>query len=687
MANCVRCALIQASNDLPMTAPIATLRHAALEKYTRLIELAARSDAQMVALPELFVTPYFAHVTERRWYEAAEAIPDGPTVSHMCALAQALSVVLVVPVYERAAGRRYNTAAVIDADGKLLGCYRKHHVPSYHRGNYEPFYFHQPDLGFPVFQTAVARIGVYICYDRHFPEVARAYGVQRAQLVINPSATSGPDSERTWELEQQAHALANGYFIGAVNRVGVGEPFDAAAFFGKSYFCNPLGEIVRQGGRGTEEVVLADLDLDLTSSVNERWHTARLFQDRRPSTYQAVPGWSAMESIGCTKEGPMDTSLRRELRYKPIMTDEMKAAAVRALEDGRLIRSRYEEDDSDGAKFEQEVTAYMGTKYGVAVSSGWAAMHVAFLAAGIGPGDEVITVPNSFISVGDVVELVGAKPVFVDIDPDTFNIDPARIEAAITPRTKAIMPVHNNGLTCNMGPIMEIAHRHNLLVIVDSCQTLGSTYNGDRRATLGDIAALSFVRNKAMTCGGEGGMVVTDNADLAYRSQLYANHGRGRNWATDQDAEVVGLNYRLSEILAAIGRVQLPYLDDWNCQRRANAAVYEELFANRDLPVTLPPEPDWGYHTRMRYVVRAEQRNNLMAYLKENGIQSNAEYPTPIHLNKPYVQKYGYQRGDFPLSEQAADEVLAIPIWPGLSRQEQILIVDTIEAFYRGRGQ
>jgi dTDP-4-amino-4,6-dideoxygalactose transaminase len=471
-----------------------------------------------------------------------------------------------------------------------------------------------------------------------------------------------------WELEQQAHALANGFFVGAINRVGSGEPCDSGPFFGKSFFCDPGGHILSQGGRGTEEVVLGDLDLGEIDAVNQRWHTARLYQDRRPETYE---------------EERVVTAMRRELRYKPIVTQEMKDAAVAALEDGRMIRSIYDRDESDGAKFEAEINAYMGTSHAVGVSSGWAAMHVAFLAAGIGPGDEVITVPNSFISVGDVIELVGATPVFVDIDPATFNIDPNRIEAAITPRSKAIMPVHNNGLTCDMGPIMEIARRRGLLTIVDSCQTLGSEYQGSRRDTLGDIAALSFVRNKSMTCGGEGGMVVTDDPDLAYRCQLYANHGRGRNWASEQDAEVIGLNYRLSEVLAAIGRVQLRHLDDWNHQRRANAAVYEELFAGRDLPVTLPPEPAWGYHTRMRYPVRAERRDALAGYLQAAGIQAGAEYPVPLHLNRPYVAKYGYKRGDFPLSEAAADEIMVMPIWPGLSRDDQEYVVDTIEQFYR----
>ena len=192
MANSVRCALIQAAHDLPMTAPVEKIRDAAVAKYTALIESAAERGARIVALPELFTAPYFCAVTDARWYAAAEPVPDGPTVVAMRVLSRRLGIVLIVPIYEADNGRRYNSAAVIDAGGEVLGVYRKHHVPTYHTGNYEPFYFHQPDHGFPVFDTAFARIGVYICYDRHFPEVARVYGVKGAQLVINPSATSGP---------------------------------------------------------------------------------------------------------------------------------------------------------------------------------------------------------------------------------------------------------------------------------------------------------------------------------------------------------------------------------------------------------------------------------------------------------------------------------------------------------------
>ena len=394
---------------------------------------------------------------------------------------QRLGIVLVVPIYEAAGNRRYNSAAVIDADGALLGVYRKHHVPTYHSGNYEPFYFHQPVHGFPVFETAFARIGVSICYDRHFPEVARVYGIKGAQLLITPvgdvrsrigtglgaGAAGARAGKRVLHRGHQSRERGGAARLGGVFRQEL-------------FLRSGRLQILSQGGRGSEEVVLADLDLGEIETVSERWHTARLFQDRRPGTYWEAFGLPHRET-GWTpqnKEEFVVTATRRKLRYRPIMTQEMKDAAVAALEDGRLIRSVYDADESDGARFENEVAAYMGTEHAVGVSSGWAAMHVAFLAAGIGPGDEVITVPNSFISVGDVIELVGATPIFVDIDPATFNMDPNRIEAAITPRTKAIMPVHNNGLTCEMGPILEVARRHNLLVIVDSCQTLGSRLSG-----------------------------------------------------------------------------------------------------------------------------------------------------------------------------------------------------------------
>ena len=687
MTRVVRCGLVQVGSDVPMTEPVEAIKAVLNDKCARLIAEAAGLDVKMLVLPELFNTPYFGRFTDARWYAAAEPIPDGPTITLMQALARRHGVVIVAPIYELDGAARYNSAAVIDADGLFLGVYRKHHVPTYHTGNYEPFYFHQPDLGFPVFETAYARIGISICYDRHFPEVTRIYGVKGAEIVFNPSATGGEQSERVWELEQQAYALNNGYFLGALNRVGRGEPFDVGNFFGKSYFCNPYGEIIAQGGRGTEEVVVADLDLDEIAVARETWHTNRLFIDRRPSTYYEmfVGGNGASgPQAGAEKGEPDMVQTRRKITYKPIITQEMKDAAIWALDDGRMIRSNLEKD-SEGGRFEDEFCEYLGAKHGVAVSSGFAALHVAIMAAGIGPGDEVITEPRTFISVGDVIVLAGATPVFVDIDPETLNIDPSLIEAAITSKTKAIMPVHNNGLTCDMDPIYELARKHNLKVVVDSCQTIGSEYKGSRHATVGDIGAFSFVRNKSMTCGGEGGMVVTDDDDLAYRSMLLANHGRGRDYRESGNSELIGFNYRLSEILAAIGRVQLRHVDDWNHQRRTNTAVYQELLGQRDVPVTFSTEPSWGLHARMRCVTLVPRRDELVEFLEEQGIQASPEYKVPIHLNRPYVEKFGFRPGQFPVSERIANETLILPNWPGMTRADLEYVVDAIEHFYRSR--
>ena len=408
MARVIRCALVQVGSDLPMDRPVDDIKAALNDKCAGLIATAAARGARMLALPELFNTPYFATVTDPRWYAAAEPIPAGPTTGLMRELARRHEMVIVAPFYERVGAARYNSAAVVDADGRFLGVYRKHHVPTPHAGNYEPFYFHQPDVGFPVFETAYGRIGIYICYDRHFPEIARIYGVKGAEIVFNPSATGGPRSEQVWELEQQAHALANGYFVGALNRVGRGQPCDSGEYFGKSYFCGPLGEIVAQAGRGVEEVLIADLDLDEIPASRASWHTNRLYLDRRPATYHEMLAEGIPASGARKGESPV-AHPQRSIHYVPIMTDEMKAAAVRALEDGRLIRS-YLEKDSDGGRFEDEFCAYMGVKHGVAVSSGFAALHVAMMAAGIGPGDEVITESRTFISVGDVIVLVGARP-------------------------------------------------------------------------------------------------------------------------------------------------------------------------------------------------------------------------------------------------------------------------------------
>jgi N-carbamoylputrescine amidase len=248
-----------------------------------MIEQAAKKKVQILCLQELLYGPYFCAEQNIRWYELTERVPDGPTIKLMQKVAAKHRMEMVVPVYEeQMPGLYFNTAAVIDADGKFLGKYRKHHIPHVHPGFWEKFYFTPGDLGYTVFNTKYARVGVYICYDRHFPEGARILGLNGAEIVFNPSATVAGLSEYLWELEQPAHAVANGYFVGAINRVGKEKPWNIGEFYGKSYFCNPRGKIIAQASRDKDEIVVAELDLDVIEEVRRTW---QFFRDRRPDTY------------------------------------------------------------------------------------------------------------------------------------------------------------------------------------------------------------------------------------------------------------------------------------------------------------------------------------------------------------------------------------------------------------------
>jgi len=254
-----------------------------IEKHLRMIEEAAQKNVQLLCLQELFYGPYFCAEQDIRWYDLVERVPEGETTKLMQEVAKKYNMVIVVPVYEEEmTGVFYNTAAVIDADGKYLGKYRKHHIPHCYPGFWEKFYFRPGNLGFPVFKTAYADIGVYICYDRHFPEGARALGLNGAEILFNPSATVAGLSEYLWELEQPAHAVANGYFVGAINRVGMEAPWNIGEFYGSSYFCNPRGKIIAQGSREKDEIIIADLDLEEIKEVRSVW---QFYRDRRPDAY------------------------------------------------------------------------------------------------------------------------------------------------------------------------------------------------------------------------------------------------------------------------------------------------------------------------------------------------------------------------------------------------------------------
>ena len=282
----VKCGLIQATNAAPTDASIEEIKRLNIEKHLKLIEEAGAQGVQILCMQEVFTTPYFCAEQQTRWYEAVERIPDGPTVRLMQEVAKKHSMVIVVPIYEEEiAGVYYNTAAVIDADGKYLGKYRKNHIPHVNPGFWEKFYFRPGNLGYPTFETAYARVGVYICYDRHFPEGARALGLNGAEIVFNPSATVAGLSEYLWKLEQPAHAVANGYFVGAINRVGHEQPWDIGEFYGQSYFCDPRGQIIAEAPRDKDALVVADLDLDKIREVRNTW---QFYRDRRPDTYQSL---------------------------------------------------------------------------------------------------------------------------------------------------------------------------------------------------------------------------------------------------------------------------------------------------------------------------------------------------------------------------------------------------------------
>jgi beta-ureidopropionase len=286
MSKIVRGGLIQATLVGSGDDPINNIKNAMLEKHISMIDEAGSKGVQVLCLQELFYGPYFCAEQKIKWYEMVENIPHGDTTILMQELAKKHNMVIIVPIYEEEiTGVYYNTAAVIDADGSYLGKYRKHHIPNCDPGFWEKFYFKPGNLGFPVFKTAYADIGVYICYDRHFPEGARILGLNGAEIVFNPSATVAGLSEYLWELEQPAHAVANGYFVGAINRVGNEKPWNIGEFYGSSYFCSPRGKILAQASRDKDELVVTDLNLEEIKEVRNVW---QFYRDRRPEAYNKI---------------------------------------------------------------------------------------------------------------------------------------------------------------------------------------------------------------------------------------------------------------------------------------------------------------------------------------------------------------------------------------------------------------
>ncbi len=285
MSQIVRCGLIQCSNPInDESQPVEVIKQAALEKHIPFIEEAGKRGVQILCLQEIFNGPYFCPGQDPRWYQSAEPVP-GPTTEVMQELARKHEMVIVVPLYEKAMrGVYYNTAAVIDADGTYLGKYRKQHIPQTN-GFWEKFFFKPGDGGYPVFNTRYAKVGVYICYDRHFPEGARCLGLNGAEIVFNPSATVAGLSQYLWKLEQPAHAVANGYFVGAINRVGTEAPWNIGKFYGSSYFVDPRGRFLAEGSEDNDELVVADLDLSMIDETRGTW---QFYRDRRPDAYKEL---------------------------------------------------------------------------------------------------------------------------------------------------------------------------------------------------------------------------------------------------------------------------------------------------------------------------------------------------------------------------------------------------------------
>lgn len=339
-------------------------------------------------------------------------------------------------------------------------------------------------------------------------------------------------------------------------------------------------------------------------------------------------------------------------------------------------------------KLEERIAAYCQAKYGIGVTSGTDALLIALMALGVGPGDEVITTPYSFFATAGAVVRLGAKPVFVDIDPRTYNIDPTKVGAAITANTKAIIPVHLYGQCADMGPIMEFAKRHHVNVIEDAAQAIGSEYQDGRRAcSMGTIGCLSFFPSKNLGCLGDGGMAVTNDPDLAERMRVLRVHGSKPKYYH----KMIGGNFRLDTIQAAVLNVKLNYLDEWTKRRQDNADRYETLFNQSGLvqqgKVKLP-EPVYRntgtkhYHIYNQFVLRLEHRDELMAYMKQRGVGAEIYYPVPFHLQECF-RDLGYKEGDFPESERAAKETMAIPIYPELTLAQQAEVVETIISYYR----
>jgi len=328
------------------------------------------------------------------------------------------------------------------------------------------------------------------------------------------------------------------------------------------------------------------------------------------------------------------------------------------------------------ASFERRIADYCGARFAIGVSSGSDALLVSLMAMGIGDGDEVITTPFTFFATAAAIARLGANPVFVDIDQDTFNIDTTRIESRITTRSKAIVPVHLFGQAAKMKPIVNIARKHGLAVVEDAAQAIGASQNGLKCGNFGTAGCFSFYPTKNLSCFGDGGLVITSDKNLAEKIRCLRNHGQTGQYIYEQ----IGGNFRLDAIQAAVLQVKLKYLDKWNRQRRQNAAFYDKLFA--DTPISAPKIAPDNFSIYHQYTIKSASRDELKNYLLANGIASAVFYPKPLHLQECFGY-LGYKKGDFPVAEKICSEVLSLPVYPQLTEEQISYVADTALGFHK----
>ena len=355
-----------------------------------------------------------------------------------------------------------------------------------------------------------------------------------------------------------------------------------------------------------------------------------------------------------------------KLQHAPLM-EEFTSAIQEVIASGAFAGGSHVVD------FEKEFAAFCGTRHAIGVGSGTEALWLSLLALGIGAGDEVITVPNTFMATAEAITHAGAKPVFAEVDPVTYTINPEELEKSITPKTKAIIPVHIFGQSADMDPIQEVARRHGLSVIADACQAHGAEYNGQKAATIGDAVCFSFYPGKNIGAFGEAGAIVTDNAGLQEKIRILRDHGQIRKY----HHTMVGWNCRMDGIQAAVLRVKLRHLENGNRLRRTHAAHYDDALMGVEGIVT-PVQARYARHVYHIYAIRTKKRDDILQFLKANGIECGIHYPVPVHLQEAY-RDLGYKPGSFPIAEQCAQEFISLPMFPELKWAEVEMVVQTLK--------